>query len=303
MKRLQHIVEYIIVSLFGILVRLLPLYLSVRIGSFIGDVVFSILGVRKDITLRNIKQAFGDRKTFKEIESIGRECYKNFGIGLVEFLRFPILTMKDVQSLITINGLENINNALSLRRGVVAITGHFGNWELLGAVFSFLGYPVNFLVGEQHNLLVDYRMNYLRRLCGIKIIPMGFSIRKVLEALRKNEIVAMLSDQDAGREGVFVNFFGKEASTPKGPAIFALKTGACILPVFIVREGIVRHRIFIEKPILVKDTDGEPENIIKFTQLYTSILEKYIQWFPNHWFWPHRRWKTSSLGIQSGYLG
>jgi len=292
LKRLQHIVEYIGVSFFGILVRLLPLKLSARIGSGIGYIVFSILGIRRDITLRNIHQAFGDRKKYKEKKKIGRESYQNFGIGLVEFLRFPILNKNCVRSLVSINDLENIDYALSLGRGVVAVTGHFGNWELMGAVFSFLGYPVNFLVGEQHNLLVDYRMNYLRKLCGIKIIPMGFSVRKVLEALRKNEIVAMLSDQDAGRDGVFVNFFGKYASTPKGPAIFALKTGACILPVFIVRERFERHRIFVEKPIVVEDVNGSPENIREFTQLYTSILEEYIRRFPNHWFWPHRRWKT-----------
>jgi KDO2-lipid IV(A) lauroyltransferase len=220
---------------------------------------------------------------------IGRRCYENLGRGLVEYLRFPLLTREFVQEAVGAVGRENLDRALARGKGVLAITGHFGDWELMGAAFSLMGYPIHFLVGEQHNQRVDDTMNAYRQMAGIGIIPMGVAMRKVLATLRKGEIVAMLSDQDAHEEGVFVPFLGRPASTAKGPAAFALKTGAAVTPVFIVRkENGWQHTVYIEEPII----PDEQSTIYSITNSYTNYLEQYIKRNPDHWFWPHRRWKT-----------
>jgi Kdo2-lipid IVA lauroyltransferase/acyltransferase len=128
---------------------------------------------------------------------------------------------------------------------------------------------------------------------GIGLIEMGVAARGVIKAVRAGRMVAMLSDQDAGSDGVIVQFLGRPASTPKGPAAFSLKTGAPLVCGFIIREGL-RQKIVIETPLETPLTGDKDENIRRLTQAYTSILEKYVSLYPDHWFWPHRRWKSTT---------
>jgi KDO2-lipid IV(A) lauroyltransferase len=206
---------------------------------------------------------------------------------------FPVLKNDKLDGLVEFEGLENIDRALSEKKGAVMIAGHFGSWELMGAATRQKGYPIDFLVGEQHNLLVDDMMNEYRQLMGIGIIKMGVATRGVIKALRNNRFVAMLSDQDAGRDGTMVSFFGYPASTPKGPAAFALKTDAQIIMGFIIRQDNKKQRIIFEKPIHIQKSEDKEEDIKNLTQAYTSLLEDYIRKYPDHWFWPHRRWKST----------
>jgi KDO2-lipid IV(A) lauroyltransferase len=162
----------------------------------------------------------------------------------------------------------------------------------MGARLKSQGYPMNFLVGEQTNTAVDDMMNDLRRSKGIGIISMGASMRNVLKALKQNQFVAMLSDQDAGSRGVFVNFMGRPASTPFGPASFAVRTGAALICGFIVRESPSGHRVILEPPFVPVPGASDEEESLRLTQEYTSLLEKYVRARPDHWLWLHRRWKT-----------
>lgn len=286
-KAFRHSIEYGAVMGFGMAARLLSLRSALALGAGLGRVAFDLLRIRRDVVLDNIKQGIGGED--QKLAGIGRRCYENLGRGLVEYLRFPLLTREFALEAVEAVGRENLDRALARGKGVLAITGHFGDWELMGAAFSLMGYPIHFLVGEQHNQRVDDTMNAYRQMAGIGIIPMGVAMRKVLATLRKGEIVAMLSDQDAHEEGVFVPFLGRPASTPKGPAAFALKTGAAVIPVFIVRkENSWQHTVYIEEPII---SEGK-STIYSITSSYTYYLEQYIKRYPDHWFWPHRRWKT-----------
>jgi len=286
-KAFRHAIEYGAVRGFGVAARLLPLNAALVLGAGLGWVAFHIARIRRDVVMANLRQGIGGDD--KVLEAIGTRCYENLGRGLVEYLRFPLLTKEFVLENVKAVGRESLDSALARGRGVMAVTGHFGDWELMGAAFSLMGYPVHLLVGEQHNQRVDDTMNAYRQVAGVGIIPMGVAMRRVLQTLRKNEIVALLSDQDAHEEGVFVEFLGKPASTPKGPAAFALKTGAAMLPAFIVREGKTgKHTVFFESAIYPDETS----TIYSLTKSYTDILESYIKQYPDHWFWPHRRWKT-----------
>lgn len=137
-------------------------------------------------------------------------------------------------------------------------------------------------------------MNDYRRCMGIGIIKMGAAAKGVIRALKNNRFVAMLSDQDAGNDGTAVEFLGRPASTPKGPAAFALKMDVPIIMGFIIRENKRRQRIIIEKPIFIEKTSDKEDDIRRLTQAYTSVLEEYIRKYPDHWFWPHRRWKSTT---------
>ena len=293
MRRMRHRIEYLLTRGLGTLVQILPYQASIYIGSFLGDLAFSLFRIRRKVTFDNLKRAFGKEYNEKEIKKIAREAYRNIGRGFVEYAMFPVLK-KRLDKLIEFEGLENFDQALKNNRGAVLVAGHFGSWELMGAATSQKGYPLDFLVGEQHNLLVDNLMNEYRQLMGIGIIKMGVATRGVIKALRNNRFVAMLSDQDAGKDGTIVNFFGYPASTPKGPAAFALKTSAPIIMAFIIRQNNKRQRIILTEPIYIQKSKNKDEDIKNLTQAYTSILEDFIRKYPDHWFWPHRRWKSTT---------
>jgi KDO2-lipid IV(A) lauroyltransferase len=289
-----HKFEYGITYLSGAFLRILPYRWALSFGSFLGFLSFDVFRVRRKVTLINLKNSLGDQKNVKELKKIGRRAYKNIGKSLVEYSLFPSLSKKKILTMVEFEGAENFDEALKRGKGAIVVAGHFGSWELMGAATRQRGYPVDFLVGEQHNILVDDLMNDYRKSMGIGIIKMGAAAKGIIKALKNNRFVAMLSDQDAGNDGTVVNFFGRPASTPKGPAAFALKMNAPIILGFIIRGNKKEQKIIIEKPIFIEKSGNKEDDIRKLTQAYTSVLEHYIRKYPDHWFWPHRRWKSTT---------
>lgn len=290
-KNLRHYVEYLFVRGMVIVIWMASLKATLIFADILGWFAFSVLRVRRKVAEDNVRRAFPE-KSREEILAIARRSYQNFAKMVFEYIRFPLLKREDVLSLCTIEGEEHLTQALKRGKGGMMVAGHFGNWELMGAYLSQKGYPISFLVGEQHNSRVDDMMNDHRRCMGIGIIHMGVAVRGVIKALRDNRFVALLSDQDARDMGVFVDFFGRKASTHQGPAVFALKTGAPILFGSIIRLPGGRHRIVAEALHFDHLEGVTPENIQEVTQAHTALLERAIRAHPDHWFWMHKRWKT-----------
>lgn len=293
MKKIRYNLEYAAVKTVLVIINLLPYRIALLIGDFMGIIGFSILGIRRKVTLDNLKKSFGDKYSDKEYAKIGSRAYRNIAKSMIEYGLFPSLKKRGLSQFLTIEGIEHFQKIKDEGRGAVMVTGHFGSWELMGAYLAESGWPIDYLVGEQHNLMVNNLMNDYRRIYGIGLIEMGVAARGVIKALRAGRMVAMLSDQDAGSDGAIVEFLGRPASTPKGPAAFSIKTGAPLICGYIVREG-KRQKIMIEPTIDLKPTGNKDEDIRLLTQAYTSILEKYVREYPDHWFWPHRRWKSTT---------
>ncbi len=265
-----------------------------RFAEGLGFFAYKILRIRQKIVLENLKQAFPD-KSHEELQAIALRTYQNFAKMTLEYIRFPQIDQEDISNNCTFKGLEHLDWVIQHGKGAVFVAGHFANWELMGAAIAQSGYPISFLVGEQHNKYVDDMMNRHRAMMGIGIIHMGMAVRGVIKTLRNNGWVAMLSDQDARGDGVFVDFMGRPASTPQGPAVFALKTGAPIIFGTPVRLSSGRH-LFKFDLLRFDHLKGlSPENIREVTQAYTALLEKHVRQYPDHWFWMHRRWKTKLL--------
>lgn len=290
-RKLRHRTEYVfLLALMGI-VRGVSLKASHRIANGLGRIAFTVIRIRRRVTLDNLRMAFPE-KSEKELKGIAVRAYKNFAKMMMEYIRFPIMDRETVLSLCEIQGEENLEWAVGNGKGAVLVAGHFGNWELMGAFLAHKGYPVSFLVGRQKNKLVDDLMNKYREGMGVKLIHMGVAVRGVIKALRSNEWVAMLADQDAHREGVFVDFMGRKASNHQGPAVFALRTGAPILFGSAIRRPDGKHLMVAELLRFDGLTEVTAENILTVTQAYTSLLEKKVREYPDQWFWMHRRWKT-----------
>ncbi len=270
----------------------LPLRISVRMGGILGVMAFDLFRIRRSVTLENLRRALGARLDERERVRIGRRSYVNFAKSMVEFASLGRLRGDDVRSLVTFHGAEYIIEVLSRGRGAVVVTGHFGSWEFLGAAAVAHGLPVDFLVGEQSNRLVDDLMNRLRSGAGIGIIARGVAARGVFTSLRKNRIVAMLSDQDARKAGIFVDFFGIPASTYPGAAQFAFRGDCPIVFCYIVRRPGERHEAYFLPPIEIRrDLEREAE-VVRLTAAHTKVLEECVTRHPDHYFWAHRRWKT-----------
>lgn len=293
MKKIKYRLEYIAVVAIIAAVNLLPYRLALKLGDIIAFLGFSVIRIRRNVTLENLKNSFKDKYSDREYRKIGFRAYRNFAYSMIEYSMFPRFKKYGFPGSLTVEGEENLKNALRGGRGAVLITGHFGSWEMMGAMLADRGWPIDYLVGEQHNLLVNDLMNSHRTMFGIGLIELGVAAKGVFKAIRNGRMVAMLSDQDAGSDGTIVRFLGRPASTPKGPAAFALKTGAPQICGFIIRHGI-DQKIILEKDLCFKPSGNKEKDIKGLTQAYTNLLEKYIIDYPDHWFWPHRRWKTTT---------
>jgi len=290
-KKIQHWIEYLALRWMIFWIWLLPLPVIFQISDILGWFAFTVLKIRRRVVYHNLTRAFPE-KSEKEKNRIGLQAYQNFAKFTMEYIRVPI-EKETILRRCDVHGLEHIDDLLKRGKGAVLVGGHFSNFELMGSIIPLMNYKTAFLVGRQHNGMVDDMINANRALSGAEIIHMGVAVRGALKALRANKVLIFLSDQDARQDGVFVDFLGTPASTPQGAAVFALKTGAGLIFGNDIRKSNGRHCI-VYSPCPIEGIEGAtPENIRAVTQIYTSQLESWIRKYPEQYFWMHRRWKTS----------
>ncbi len=261
-------------------------------GVLLADLFFLFSRREKTVALKNLSAAFGAEKNPDEILRICRYCFRNLGKQLMEVLQMPRLTPENLDRLVTYEGKQNIDNALKAGKGVIILTAHFGNWELLGAGLGLSGYKLNYIFRPLRSRQLDALLNRIRQGVGGKPIPRGASVKGALRCLMRNELLAILSDIDTKVDGVFVDFFGRPAFTPRGPVSIALRTGAALVPTHVVRQRDDTHVIVVEKALKLKITGNLEEDIRLNTARGVKILESYIRKHPEQWIWVHDRWKT-----------
>jgi len=229
----------------------------------------------------------------KQIKKIANGCFQHFGKSLVEVMQFPKLTLQKINQFVTFSGREHLDAALAKGKGVIILTAHFGNWELLGASLTLNGYPLNVIARPVRKERLEEILRAYREAVGMRVIyNRGTSVKQTLRCLKNNEMLGILPDVDTKVGGVFVDFFGRLAYTPYGPVALALKTQASLLPTLIVRQPDDTHRVVIEKPLELQLTGRKDVDVTVNTQLFTKVIESYIRKYPTQWIWMHARWKT-----------
>jgi KDO2-lipid IV(A) lauroyltransferase len=207
-------------------------------------------------------------------------------------LRVSALSAEAVLARTEVEGLAELRAALDAGRGVVLVSGHLGNWEIGGAALAVRGVPIDVVAQRQSNPLFDRLVVETRERLGMRVIPRELGTRQGLRSLREGRLLALVADQDARGGGVFVPFFGRLASTHRGPAMLALRTGA---PLFVTR-GLLRtpeggYRGGVEE--VVVDREGELDDVVeRMTAAFTARLEAGVRAAPDQYFWQHRRWKS-----------
>jgi KDO2-lipid IV(A) lauroyltransferase len=276
---------------------LLPRGLARRKGAAIGSLAYRLLGRLRKVGLRNLELAF-PQKTASERETILRTVYRNLGWLLAEFCLMSGYTPERASEFIRYDGLENYLAARERGNGVLVLTGHLGAWELSSFYHSLMGYPMGMVIRRLDNPLVDEFVNRIRCLHENRVMHKDDFARGLIASMRAGETVGILMDTNmTPPQGVFVPFFGIEACTASGMARIALKTGAAVVPGFLLWEPEEKRYVlrFGEELKLVHTGDSETDAVAN-TALFTSVIERYVREYPEQWLWMHRRWKTRPAG-------
>lgn len=280
-------IAYLAVRVVGAMVRAMPLPASLWLARRFGDAVFFFNLKRRAIGYANLKAALGKRIPPCERTRIIRNEYRNLAMSLSEVLRFPSLDERYIKRYIEFENLGRIDEALAKGKGAIMLTAHFGNWELSSVAAAMKGYTTKVLAREQKYRRLYNLLNSYREITGCKVISKGMQTREIIKGLRQNEIIGMLIDQDGGKNGAYINFFGRPASTPQGAFAFSAKTGAEVLPAFSIKMPAGRNRIVVEERIEGAEREGLQE--------FSDRLALRIEEDPSQWLWMHKRWKSTPV--------
>jgi KDO2-lipid IV(A) lauroyltransferase len=288
----RHRIEFWIFRVVSWKVAVLPERAALGLCSVLGWFVGVVLRVRRVDADRNLQIAFPERDLAWRSRA-ARASYIHFAREAAMTIRLSRMRPEEIIRRTEVVGLEALRDAAAAGKGAVMISGHLGNWEVAAASVAVRGVPMDVAAHLQKNPLFYGHMVELQDRLGLTVIVKNEAFRLVPQALAAGRVVALIADQNIRKRGVFVDFFGKAAATAKGPALFALRTGAPVfLGVAVRKEGYPsRYRVIIE-PIRVEERARGSDAIRDLTQRHVSILESHIREAPSQYFWQHRRWKT-----------
>ncbi|MCI0403142.1 MAG: lysophospholipid acyltransferase family protein [Acidobacteria bacterium] len=294
----RHRAEYVAVALLLALLRWLPRALARALGAALARLIGLLHSRWVRVALINLEIAFPELADAERRRILAR-AFRQWGWLLAEFARFPRHTPRTIEEVIAYDGLENYLEASARGRGVLYLTAHVGAWELSSFAHSLHGHPLAYVNRPLDNPLLDALVNRYRCGGGNRSIERSNAARPILEQLRGGGAVGILMDQNVleGDANVFAPFFGRLASTTAGLARFALRTGAAVVPVFVLwDEKLGKYRLRFDPALeLVRSGDDE-RDVVENTARFNQVIEDYVRRYPDQWLWIHRRWSTRPPG-------
>jgi KDO2-lipid IV(A) lauroyltransferase len=275
----------------------LPRGLARRLSGALAFSVYRLHSRLRRVGQRNLELALPGISAAEQ-ERILRGVFRHLGWQLTEFCRMSRYTPENTRGWIRTEGLDHYLTAQARGKGVLIVTGHLGAWELSSFYHSLMGHPMSMVARPLDNRRLDQYVNGIRCLHGNRVLPKDDFARGLLRAMRAGETVGILMDTNmTPPQGVFVEFFGRPACTASGLARVALKTGAAVLPGFLLWEPAEKGYVLHFGPELAfpRSEDAEAD-ILAATQICTQAIEGWIHRYPDQWLWIHRRWKTRPTG-------
>lgn len=292
MKRARHLLEAAAFAVLLAAARLLPRRFLLALGAFAGSVGQRFDARHREIGIENLHAAFGPSLSDAEADRLSLETWRHFGRVTVDTLASPRWSREDALRLVTVEAGERLREAYSRGKGVVCFSAHFGHWEMAGLAQGYLGFPLALVARPLDNPYLEAMLARIRQRSGNLVVHKRQALRDMIRAVHRGMGVAILIDQDAREEGIFVPFFGRPASTTPAAALLALRTGAALLPVYCLPEPGGRYRIVYEAEIPVEATGDRDADVIRLTRACTERVEAWVRAHPDRWLWMHRRWKT-----------
>jgi len=272
--------------------------IPIRAGQFLGRMLGRFLGIATvgpmKSSLNGLRMVFGDRMSEEQLRKLNRRVVLHFAQMLFEVPHVFKLNIKNLHRYVYFENEEALAEALARGKGCFILTGHFGNWELMSAAVTLKFQTSGIAVARPADFApVEDLLMRLRTRFGTEIIPKKKAMKKLLRGTRENKAMGILLDQNVDwYEGVFVPFLGQPACTNKGLALIAMKTEAPVIPIFSARQPDGRYRVVFEKEVDLIRSGSKLSDTEENTALFNRIINKYIYWYPEQWFWFHKRWKT-----------
>ncbi len=290
---------YAVVRSIVMVIDMFPFAMAPRIAGVLARLILLIDRKHARIAVKNLEHSRGVVHA-DEIAPFVDRVYRHIALGFVEMLMIPRLMQRhEVSRYVKLERTEALDRVLREGKGAIITIGHLGNWELVGLAVTLAGYRVSSLARPIENPWIDRYLNRFRTQTGQRIIPKYHALGEMVRVLRRNEILVIQVDQDARHAGVYVQFFGRPASTHRSPAVLSLKYGTPIFVADIHRDGGV-HRGIVSDPIYPEAYRSRADAVKELTQAYTSRLEEFVRAHPDQWFWVHDRWKTAERAARVG---
>lgn len=290
-KRIRWGLEVALLRFLMLLVRVLPERMWRAAGRGLGRLVGGPLGYRRAVVDEHLRAAFPLLDAAAR-RAVADAMYRRLGEALLEFMALGSWTREEILARVPVLDLAELEALRAEGRGAILMTGHFGNWELLGAAAAARGLPLHVVARTQSNPWADALQNRLRERAGMRVIKAESSLREIIRAVRAGEFVALLPDVNTPGDGVFVEFLGRTAATPKGPAVFARRLGCPVVSRFLRARGDGTHEV-LAMPTLHPDRNkDEDEAVYQLTRAMAANLEACVRAHPEQYLWLHRRWKT-----------
>jgi KDO2-lipid IV(A) lauroyltransferase len=277
-------------------VKCLPVESLASVGEKLGFLAFHLLRRWRRVASANLNLALGKEKSKDEIHWICRELFKNIGRDMLEIYRSPKFKDSYFKTLVTFEGMEHLSHALNQGKGVIALSGHLGNFALMGVRLAREGYPTSIVIRDPENPKIAKVITSLRDAVRLETIhdePRMVCVSRCLKALKENRILLLVIDQNAPVTEAWVDFFGYLVPTFKGPVLFSMRTGAPILPMFMRRNSNNLHQITIHPPFTLSISGNAEQDITSNTARFTKLIEAAIREYPEQWFWIYRRFKRA----------
>ena len=294
---MQKTLEYWLVVAVARVLGWIPRWMARLFAAGLARAVYLALGRLRCVGERNLSLALPGFPP-DERNIILRSVYLNLGRQLVEFCRMPYYTRENTEGWIRYDGLEHYLAAEAMGRGVLVLTGHLGAWELSSFYHSLMGHPMGMVIRRLDNRKLDEYVNGIRCMHGNRVLHKDDFARGLLKAVHEGSSVGILMDTNmTPPQGEFVKFFGITACTASGLSRVALKTGAAVLPGFMLWEAAERKYVLHFGPQLhFNETEDSELDLLAATQQCNDVLEAWIRRYPDQWLWIHRRWKTRPEG-------
>ncbi len=285
---------YVLIRLFAALIYIMPRTWAMVTARCLGCLAYYGIRRQREMALDNLKRAFAGEKSDHEIRDIAKRVFEHLAMTAAEVLQFPKLDFEKASKLIDLgDAFQVYDDILREGKGLISVTAHLGNWELLAGIFGLKGYQGGVLARRIYYEPYNRWIVGLRNSVKVPTIYRDRSSRQILDILSRNQIVGMLPDQDIDSlKGVFVDFFNRPAFTPEAPVKMALASGAPIVPNFLVRQPDGRYRWVMGEIIRPSVQTTREDAIREGTERWMHQFEKIIQKHPEQWGWMHNRWKT-----------
>jgi len=263
------------------------------LGAALGALVWA-LGIRRRVVLENLRLAFPE-KSEAERRDIARKTYRNLGQMIPDFLRVPFLPREEIERMFVYDGWEKLEAARAKGEGLIACTGHFGNFDLLAAAHTLKGLPITMISRQMGKSGANDLWRSIRRRSGVEdlVITKGSTLSAAIRSVKAGRVLGYVNDQNQPlRHAIFPTFFGMPAATAPTPAVLAIRSGAAVLFCLSVPLGDGRHKVIFEGPLAPPDTNNRDRDVLAFMQDLNDRLERWVRVYPDRWYWLHRRWKT-----------